>query len=71
MSHIISSKSFLVREADMDDDSGVSSRAARRVIINTEILKTTRVSAGDVIALTPYDHSDGKAVSGACQNLFL
>lgn len=51
----ISSRQFRVHVAEFDDSHGASSRAARRMILNADVMKSTRTSAGDVIAIAAYD----------------
>lgn len=51
MSPANTSKVFTVRCADTDNETGSSSRAIRRVIVNAEVLKIAKISAGDPIAM--------------------
>ncbi|KAI0260648.1 AAA family ATPase [Gloeopeniophorella convolvens] len=44
----ISSRTFIARIADSDD---VSERAIRRIIVNSDVVKATKLCAGDVVAL--------------------
>lgn len=44
----MSSKTFVIGLADSDE---TESRAARRVIVNADLLKTSKMGAGDVVAL--------------------
>ena len=59
MAALLSTKLFKV---ELADPSCSASRAARRVVINTEILRASRVAAGDVVRVTASE-DDGASVS--------
>ncbi|KAL5489785.1 AFG2 [Sanghuangporus weigelae] len=57
----LSSRTFLVCLTDLSDVSGTSSRASRRILLNADLLKSAKIFAGDVIAVTTSDQSDSSA----------
>ncbi|KAL5529736.1 hypothetical protein ACEPAG_5721 [Sanghuangporus baumii] len=56
----LSSRTFLVCLTDLSDVSGTSSRASRRILVNADLLKSAKIFAGDVIAITASDQSDSR-----------
>ncbi len=55
----ILAKAFIVQ---LFTPPGASSRAVRRVIVNADILKSVRVSAGDVLAISKIGDSHSSKV---------
>lgn len=56
----ISARSFTVHLADTEE---TLSRASRRIFIHTDILKVTKLVAGDVLALASAQESEGYKAS--------
>lgn len=50
----MSSKSFIISLADPDE---TEDRAVRRIVVNTEVLKTLKLYAGDVVVLAAIENS--------------
>ncbi|KAK7689982.1 hypothetical protein QCA50_006623 [Cerrena zonata] len=53
----ISTRSFRIEICDSDLET--VTRTARRIVLNADLLKSSKVSSGDVIALSKYDPSNG------------
>lgn len=56
----ISVRTFIVRLAEAEESF---SRASRRILIHSDILKTAKIITGDVLALASSDHKDDNKVS--------
>ncbi|EJD02417.1 AAA family ATPase [Fomitiporia mediterranea MF3/22] len=61
----LSTRTFSAYPVDNYDASGSSSRASRRILINPDILKSAKVFAGDVVAISAVQHDNSTPLAFA------